>query len=266
MTLYLLYMETSRLNTQNIWEENDSTEAKMNYSNNNVVELNDITNDIKTDSTSTQCNDIGERKKQWKRLYYLRHKDSILVKNKEYQTKNKEKYRGYKKKWELENKEPAKLRRKDWENRNQEKIKIKRLKNKDKNKEYMKKYYEKNKYKLNPKQVAYFRNRRNTNIQCKLSVNLRKRLYMALKTNCKRGSAVKNLGCSIEYFKQFIESKFQSGMTWNNYGQRGWHLDHIKPLSLFNLEDKSQFLEACNYTNYQPLWATDNIKKGNRII
>ena len=89
---------------------------------------------------------------------------------------------------------------------------------------------------------------------------------MALKGNYKNGSAVKDLGCSIDELKTYLESKFQLGMTWDNWSKDGWHIDHIKPLSSFDLTDKKQLLEACHYTNLQPLWATDNLSKGDKII
>ena len=76
---------------------------------------------------------------------------------------------------------------------------------------------------------------------------------------------VKDLGCSIEDFKKYIESKFQNGMSWENYGHDTWHLDHITPLDAFNLSDRNQFLVASHYTNYQPLWAKDNYSKSNTI-
>lgn len=75
------------------------------------------------------------------------------------------------------------------------------------------------------------------------------------------GSPIKDLGCSILELKIWIESKFEPGMTWENHGM--WHLDHIRPLSKFNLMDREEFLKACNYTNLQPLWAKDNIRKSN---
>jgi len=62
-----------------------------------------------------------------------------------------------------------------------------------------------------------------------------------------------------------IEAQFKSGMTWENWSRTGWHLDHIKPLSSFDLSDRAQFLEACHYTNYQPLWAKDNLIKGKKV-
>ena len=50
-------------------------------------------------------------------------------------------------------------------------------------------------------------------------------------------------------------------MSWNNYGK--WHLDHIKPLSSFNLQNIDELKQACHYSNLQPLWAEDNFKKGS---
>jgi hypothetical protein len=69
-------------------------------------------------------------------------------------------------------------------------------------------------------------------------------------------------GCSHSEMIQHIESQFEDGMAWDNHGQYGWHLDHIKPLSLFDLSNEAQAKEAMHYTNVQPLWWRDNIIKG----
>ena len=69
----------------------------------------------------------------------------------------------------------------------------------------------------------------------------------------------------MDEFVSYIERKFPDGMNWGNYGKCGWHLDHVKPLSLFNLEDREEFLKACHYSNYQPLWAKDNLRKNNKL-
>lgn len=92
--------------------------------------------------------------------------------------------------------------------------------------------------------------------------SLRTRLRDALRGGQRVGSAIRDLGCTIPEFKSYIAAKFTDGMTWNNHG--AWHLDHIRPLASFNLKDRSQFLGACHYTNYQPLWAADNLAKGAR--
>jgi len=90
---------------------------------------------------------------------------------------------------------------------------------------------------------------------------LRSRLLQSVKTDQKSGSAVSDLGCSIEDFKKHLESKFTIGMSWDNIGE--WHLDHILPLASFDLTDRSQFLNACHYTNIQPLWREDNLRKSD---
>ena len=76
---------------------------------------------------------------------------------------------------------------------------------------------------------------------------------------------VRLLGCDWMDFIQHIESKFLPGMTWHNHGQSGWHFDHIRPLSSFDLTDARQLSEGCHFTNVQPLWATDNIRKGGKV-
>jgi len=120
------------------------------------------------------------------------------------------------------------------------------------------KYIRENRQRIN----EYERNKKATDTNYRLSYILRNRLRIAVKSNQKVGSAVKDLGCTIEEFKQYIEKQFEEDMSWENYGLYTWHLDHIKPLVSFDLTDRQQFLQACHYTNYQPLWAHDNLSKG----
>ena len=141
------------------------------------------------------------------------------------------------------------------------------------NKHISKTYYENKKNSIKEERKQYFQdnkeyfrkykaNRRKLDIQYRLSDYLRSRLNKALKGNYKTGSAVRDLGCSIEDFKLYLESKFEQGMNWNNYGM--WHIDHIKPLVSFELSERKELLKAVHYTNLQPLWAIDNLKKGGR--
>ena len=112
------------------------------------------------------------------------------------------------------------------------------------------------------KREAYITRRWKTDVNYRISKILRARLYGAIKSNVKCGSAVRDLGCSIEDFKIYIESKFQPGMTWENHSIAGWHLDHIRPLASFDLQNPNDFRCAFHFSNYQPLWATDNLLKG----
>lgn len=146
--------------------------------------------------------------------------------------------------------EYKKLKKKEYDNRYKEKypgrIKLRK-----------KLYFQENKSRINEKIL----NKLKTNIYFKLGHNLRSRFRRALNGGYKTGSAVRDLGCSIEEFKKYIESKFKDGMTWENYGFNGWHLDHIIPLYNFDLTNREQLLKAVNYTNFQPLWSYDNFKK-----
>lgn len=138
---------------------------------------------------------------------------------------------------------------------------------------YMKEYYEINKSNIAIYQKSYHqahkedraineRERYYADLQFKLAKNLRARLNNALNDHYKAGSAVNDLGCSIEELKKYLESKFKPGMSWDNWSKDGWHIDHIKPLASFDLSDPNQFKEACNYKNLQPLWAEENLSKG----
>ena len=125
---------------------------------------------------------------------------------------------------------------------------------------YLKKYFNDNRVELRKKRNTAYHIKLNDDVNFKLSVRLRHRLYEAIKGDYKSGSAVKDLGCSIASLKQYIESKFYGKMTWDNWGEV-WELDHIKELREFNLQDPIQFKQAINYINLQPLTISDHIKK-----
>lgn len=101
----------------------------------------------------------------------------------------------------------------------------------------------------------------------KLKHNIRRRLKEAVR-NAKKYQGVRfsprsqTIGCSAAEFKKYIESLWTEGMSWNNYGYEGWHIDHIKPLSSFDLTSLEEQTKANHYTNLQPLWAKDNYAKG----
>ncbi len=127
-----------------------------------------------------------------------------------------------------------------------------------------KQYYSKNRDKILANSSKSWNHRYHNDLNFRLAKILRSRLYCAINNNQKNGSAVDDLGCSIEELKRYLESQFQEDMSWDNYGK--WHIDHIKPLCLFNLSDKIELMEACNYNNLQPLWAKDNLQKGKKWI
>ena len=111
----------------------------------------------------------------------------------------------------------------------------------------------------------YVRERRRTDRQYALTCCLRARMANAIKGNFKSGSAVRDLGMTIPEFEAYIEPMFLPGMTWDNRTQDGWQLDHIYPLAKADLTDRVQFLAVANWQNYQPLWAADNLSKGDTV-
>ena len=72
------------------------------------------------------------------------------------------------------------------------------------------------------------------------------------------------IGCAPQFLKEYLEKQFSEGMSWDNYGFYGWHIDHKIPLS--SADNEEDIYKLCNYTNLQPLWATDNLKKSNKIF
>lgn len=107
--------------------------------------------------------------------------------------------------------------------------------------------------------------KRDSKPEQKIKNNLRRRIRNIFKSQQKRKSvsAIAYIGCSYEEFVVHIKSLFQPGMTMENYGE--WHIDHIRPLSSFDLTDPEEIKKACHYSNLQPLWAKDNLKKSNKL-
>lgn len=126
--------------------------------------------------------------------------------------------------------------------------------------EYTKEYEKRESYK--EKRREYRRKKYREDVQYKLKRVLRRRFHKALKKGYKHGSVVDSLGCTTLELKNYLQNKFKDGMSWENHGE--WHIDHIRPLSGFDLTDREQFLKACHYTNLQPLWAKENIMKSNK--
>lgn len=97
----------------------------------------------------------------------------------------------------------------------------------------------------------------------KLVDSQRARVCKAIKQVKKSDKTMNLIGCSAIKLKDYLESLFTDGMNWENYGHRGWHIDHIRPCASFDLSDPEQQKECFHYTNLQPLWAKDNYAKGS---
>ena len=111
----------------------------------------------------------------------------------------------------------------------------------------------------------YLASRKERSPEFRLLHTLRNRLRHALVGHAPRAaSTLAMLGCSVEYLRQWLEVQFEPGMSWDNYGKDGWHVDHIRPCVSFNLADPAQQQECFHYSNLQPLWAVDNLSKSDK--
>jgi hypothetical protein len=115
------------------------------------------------------------------------------------------------------------------------------------------------------KRKARHHERQADDVNYRLRRALRARLKTALRKNYKNTSAVTALGCTLDEFRAHLERQFSAGMSWDNYGRGGWHIDHVRELVLFDLTDPAEAAAACHYTNLQPLWQAQNISKGAHV-
>jgi len=174
------------------------------------------------------------------------------------------------KKWRLNNKSRTAELINNWRKANPESVKKSAdksyYKHKEKHNADHKKWVRKNKAHIN----AYNKIKAAKDPIFKIKRNLRsgfkQALYAHLNTKYESAAAFKYLGCSIPELISRLESMFKDGMTWDNYGRTGWHIDHIKPMAMFDLSKESEQRKACHYKNLQPLWALENSAKGARWI
>jgi hypothetical protein len=117
------------------------------------------------------------------------------------------------------------------------------------------------------KRACRERERRDEDIQYRIRKYLRSRVSDAVTLGLKAGSAVRDLGCTGEFLKGWLEAQFQPGMSWENWGNGHgkWCIDHLYPLAAADLTDRTQFLAANNFRNLQPLWFEENATKGDSI-
>lgn len=182
--------------------------------------------------------------KQWK----LNNANQVIAYRKQWSENNKEHIKQYGKQWYAKNKEYKASIDKVMRQQNKKRIALSnRL------------WCQKNRQRIND----YRKNRWQTDIEYRLKGVLRSRFYSALRRNAKTDSAIKLLGCPVPEFKQFFESKFQYDWTWGNWG-KVWEIDHIRPLSSFDLTNPEELKKAFHYSNLQPLSITENRSKNDK--
>lgn len=164
-----------------------------------------------------------------------------------------------------ENKEKHKDLVKRWQNANPDKMRNYRTKaywaDPERFAEYQRRYQAKNREKVN----RAYREKRMRCAQARARGQIGAAMRDILRGNTTTGKYIKLLGCSRDEFLRHLESKFTDGMTWETRGRFGWHIDHVKPLSAFDLTDPKQLAAACHHTNVQPLWWRDNMRKGPKL-
>lgn len=167
---------------------------------------------------------------------YLRNKRSILAANKARYLKNKARYLQIAAKYYDANKIAVKGR-----------VRAYAVRNRVKRNQYQKK-------------------RRTKDLNFKLAMSLRNRVNSALQ-QARSGKSARTphlVGCDLKTLVAHLEAQFQPGMTWKNWAGKGWHIDHIRPCASFDLTDPEHQKTCFHYTNIQPLWCTENLRKGAR--
>jgi len=214
--------------------------------------------------------------------YCKKCKCEISKKNKEGWTdKQREEKRQYLKQYNKENFEQIKQIKKEYQDNNYEHLKRKKQEYIEKNQEILKAkkkiYRDVNKERLNAKQREYYRNPK---ILKKLKDRYRRdpvrRINNSMSCGIRQAIKKQKAGLHWESFVNYtiedlithLESKFKLGMTWNNYGKYGWHIDHIVPKTAFNItsNDCEDFKKCWSLNNLQPLWWIENLRKHNRIV
>jgi len=182
-----------------------------------------------------ECRNINEKSSNLQ--YRQKNKEQLLVKKKLWLKNNPDYMKNYSKTNNLKNREKLNNKLKIWRNNNKEKLL-------DQTRKKRKEKYD-------------------TDINFKLKHLLRARINKIINFN-RNKSSQEIIGCDIEYFKTYLELQFKEGMNWENYGYYGWHIDHIIPLS--SAINNNEIYKLCHYTNLQPLWSKDNLKKSNKIL
>ena len=129
---------------------------------------------------------------------------------------------------------------------------------KKKQKEYSRRHFQENKEEI----IERRKQRRQEDHLFRLAGRLRCRTAASFRRKkFQRESGIKEvLGAELDLIKQYLEDQFEEGMTWENMGE--WHIDHIVPL--VSAKTKEELICLCHYSNLQPLWAIDNLRKGGR--
>ncbi len=197
---------------------------------------------------------IKTRCKTCLKIYYEKNKSKIAEKAKLKRVENPEEY---KKKKREEYNSLSIEKKKERNKKSHESFKL--YGDKEKKKLTSKEYEEKNKDKRRIQRAITRKNRYWTDLNYRLEILLRTRLYKAVKRH-KVKSAKLLVGCTSEELKNYIASKFKPEMNWINFGEI-WEIDHIIPIASFDMSIQEDQEKCFHYTNLQPLFKTTEIAK-----
>ena len=225
-----------------------------------------------------------EHLRKVRKRYRKENKEQTRKYQKRYRKENKEQMRKYQKRYRKENKEYTRKLQKRWYKANKEHLRKYQKKRRKENKEYIRKYqkrYQKankeyicklqkrwreaNKDHVRKHHRRYQKKRLNESPAYRLNDNISRGIYGALRGS-KNGRHWETLvGYTLGDLVKHLEALFETGMTWENYGE--WHIDHIIPVSAFNFTESkhADFKRCWALENLQPMWASENISKGNKI-
>lgn len=201
--------------------------------------------------------------------YRAAHPEKVAAAKKAAYAKKPEHYRAKAKARYAADPEGAAAKTKEWNEKNKDHVKARSAAYRERNRQELNakqlEYYKANKEKVIAYQGRYIVKKYKEDHLFAIRMVCRRRLLFAMaKGGYKKSSKTEEiLGCSFEDLVKYIESKFLPGMTWENRGMFGWHLDHIIPLSSASCAEGIEKLS--HYTNLQPLWAEDNWSKGAKM-
>jgi len=199
-----------------------------------------------------------KQNKEYHRQWLLKNKEHM----KEYRFKNRKYRKEYMKIWRSKNEERIKVIGSKHYLRNRKRILKYKEKNGERDRIAGRKHYYATASKRIKQIIAYQKEKYRTDIYYRHRVSLRNRFRKSFIR--KSSSTTKLVGCTKEKFWEHLEKQFKIGMTKENYGK--WHIDHIKPCASFDLTCPKQQLKCFNYKNLQPLWASENLSKGAKIL
>lgn len=199
------------------------------------------------DGFRSECKECSKKRKN------LISKKIINDYHKKYREKNRDLLNKKQRDYYQKNKEKELLRNKTYRNKKTIISINKKIKSSES-------WQKKNKILFYKKRNEKYKN----DIFYRLSLNVRNRLNSFLKLNkiSKKNKTFDIVGCNPIFLKEYIESKFTNGMSWDN--RHMWHIDHIIPLSSAKTEE--EIYKLCHYTNLQPLWIKENLSKGSKIL